>query len=437
MRTAAALWRRVLEHRDAVVASGIAVASAVRIGYVIYLGDDIGGPDGPTYHQAATDLVSSGLLSDDVRGLPYFPPGYPLLVALHYALAGPHPLAVKLTQVAAIAVMTWVSYRLAGWAAGPVVATIAGVGLSLSPAWLALAHPLMYEPIQATLLVSGLLLCARADESSGWWRSASAGGLLGLAAALQDKFLTLLPLLALWLYLGRDGTAGRLRRAAIFCAAAVVVIAPFVVRNRLAYGEGIVLATNHGINLLMGNGPDATGGYVDDDVVPDRCRSQLAAASDEQAKDRVLTRCGLTEMVRNPGRVASLVPARLIRLWGPFVGPRYEAVNWKHYVDPRWILPRAMRYSDWFETLDRRLSAAWAIGGLALAACGSWLLCRARGRSGVLLVLPVTWLVALHGLTFGDPRFRIPILPVVLILQVAALVALFRRRQPVPPLGDQ
>lgn len=426
-------WERVTRdpRRTAVVA--IALSSLVRLVYVTYLGDDIGGPDGDTYDSGGWDFATGGLLEDEVTGLPYWPPGYPMLVGAHYALFGHHPYVVKLSQVVAIALLSWLVFRVADRIAGAEVGVVAVIGMSVSFAWIALSHPLMYEPWLALFLAAALWWSLRALDTarSKYW--VGVGASLGLATAMSDKFLSLVVLLSLWLLVSRPRSRTRLAGGVVVLVLAGSIVALLAGRNVLVYGEPIVLANNHGINLVIGSGPSATGGYVPAPRLPDGCPADAVPVS-SPADDRALTACSVRYIASDPGRFVGLMPSRMLRFWAPFVGPHFEPSDWQHFFDYRAALPEGLRTSGSFGSLEVILSAAWATGGLLLALLGAFILRESAGREEfVLLILPIAWLIAVHLVTFGDPRFRVPILPFLWMLQAVALVRFLAPA----PLRDQ
>ena len=63
-------------------------------------------------------------------------------------------------------------------------------------------------------------------------------------------------------------------KAALFVSAAFIVIAPATVRNWRATGEFILISSHGGLNLLIGNGPDADGTFATALGVPPSIRGQ-------------------------------------------------------------------------------------------------------------------------------------------------------------------
>src|SRR2546423_10176372 len=193
------LWELCEANHDRAVLVGLGVATGARLAYVTALGDRLGGPDWPAYDGAAWDIARHGLVSP-AAGLPFWPPGYPFLIAVHYRVFGHHPYAVKVTQVVMIAGLTWLTYRLAARLVTPRAALLTGLGMSASLAWLGLAHPLMYEPWLALFFVAATLFLL----DGRWW---AAGLMIGLACAFQNKVITLVPVLAIWM--GASGKNSR------------------------------------------------------------------------------------------------------------------------------------------------------------------------------------------------------------------------------------
>jgi tetratricopeptide (TPR) repeat protein len=102
-----------------------------------------------------------------------------------------------------------------------------------------------------------LFLIGRAadrDPDEGMSRWAWAGAALGLHALNRPHIAIVLAGLAILLAIRVHW-----KSAAAFVAAALVVIAPVTIRNYKVGGQLTFIASNAGINVLMGNGPEASG----------------------------------------------------------------------------------------------------------------------------------------------------------------------------------
>lgn len=107
-----------------------------------------------------------------------------------------------------------------------------------------------------TLMTAGLvvLLIPREPRACSTRRAAAAGALIGLVIVGRATAVGLIPaaLLAIW-----PRSTGRARFA--LCLTALITVSPLVIRH-VALGHGPILTTySFGINMFIGNGPDANG----------------------------------------------------------------------------------------------------------------------------------------------------------------------------------
>ena len=204
-------------------------------------------------------------------------PGYPLFLApltwLDADLRAGRlpdgvPAAVKIVQAiagaAAILVLASLVRRVAGDRAG------------VAAAWLAaLFPPLVWMPAYAlseqlaSLLALGCAAWlgavtdgppAARDARGGTTRALIAAGLAAGAGALtRPGQLFVLPLAALLLIWRAPDRRAGLRRALLFTALALLAIAPWTLRNAIAYRQFVPIASSGGVNFWIGNHPEAIG----------------------------------------------------------------------------------------------------------------------------------------------------------------------------------
>jgi 4-amino-4-deoxy-L-arabinose transferase-like glycosyltransferase len=189
-------------------------------------------------------------------------PAYPLFLAAIGAGRGPSdtvPARVKIVQsiVGAIAVclIALLAWRLAGPAAGAVSAWIAAIYPPL--VWIS-AYALS-ESLYCMLALSAVLLLdcaldrANAGRSTTVWTIA-AGALSGIGILVRPAMLFFLPVAGLWLIVGR-----RWMIAGLLIVTALVVVAPWTVRNYRTYGRVVLVASEGGVTFWTGNHPLARG----------------------------------------------------------------------------------------------------------------------------------------------------------------------------------
>ncbi len=211
--------------------------------------------DDHSYATIARSLLSTGgyplhHVAGGMEPSTYRPPGWPVFLASLWGIAGA---GLPVARVALVVLGTvtcvlaaHVTRRLAGDAAG----LAAGLVLALDPLLLALGATLESETLFTAFAlgaVAAALECRRADRWAGW--AALAGGLVGAAALTRTNGLALIPVVA-WISLGGRGRPP-FTAAAVVTAAAVLVIAPWTVRNALAVHRFVPVSSETG-NTLAG-----------------------------------------------------------------------------------------------------------------------------------------------------------------------------------------
>ena len=350
-------------------------------------------------------------------------PGYPLFLApltwLDADLRAGRlpdgvPAAVKIVQAiagaAAILVLASLVRRVAGDRAG------------VAAAWLAaLFPPLVWMPAYAlseqlaSLLALGCAAWlgavtdgppAARDARGGTTRALIAAGLAAGAGALtRPGQLFVLPLAVLLLIWRAPDRRAGLRRALLFTALALLAIAPWTLRNAIAYRQFVPIASSGGVNFWIGNHPEAIG---DGDLAANpqlKLRNAEFRAAHaglpEEALERLYYRDAARAIAADPVRWLGLEGRKLWYTFVPF-GPSYRL--------------HAPRYF-WTSAVSLLLLLPAAIYGIARTASGS--------RPAALLTLAAASVLA--GLVFfPHERFRLPVMDPALIA-CAALCASRRR----------
>jgi tetratricopeptide (TPR) repeat protein len=205
------------------------------------------------------------IAAGDVFGSPentaYFrTPLYPLFLAALFKLPGDDLLWARIVQALLGSVATvWIAGiaarrfgRVAGWSAG---------------VFAALSWPLLHYGRE--LLISALLVFLGALLLWIWDRTTPLSslrrwfilGILVAANALAWSSLIMLAPLVMALAAGETAPSSRLRlqRALFVLAGVLTLVLPVTIRNRIVSGEWIPLASQGGINLWIGNNPEADG----------------------------------------------------------------------------------------------------------------------------------------------------------------------------------
>jgi hypothetical protein len=211
----------------------------------------------------------------------------------------------------------------------------------------------------------------------------------------------------------------RTTMATIFCACHVLVLAPWALRNTELQGTVVVVDTIGGFNLWMANS----------DATPvDRIWAAVSQGGDQHFADAL--------SAAFPGR--RLTEGEKDR-WG-------RNAAFQYIVDhPGVSARRSLRKFADFWGLDRELIAGITQGvyspprvaalliavtvllaypgTMLLAALGVWSPGRRLWPTHVMIIAVIVFLCGIHTLVFGHSRYRLPLMPFLLIYAAAALHA--------------
>jgi 4-amino-4-deoxy-L-arabinose transferase-like glycosyltransferase len=181
----------------------------------------------------------------------FYPPLYPYFIAVPYALF--HTLeAVKWAQVVAGALLIPAVGRIGALAFGPRVGLLAAGIAAFHPDLVWFAAHFWSETLFLVLLWWAVERLISADARGSARTAAAAGLLWGLAILARETILYLTPLAAAWL-LWRAPRPGPWKRAAAFALCAALTVVPWTIRNWMAFRAFVPVATSGGLALFQGN----------------------------------------------------------------------------------------------------------------------------------------------------------------------------------------
>ena len=206
-------------------------------------------------------------------------------------------------------------------------------------------------------------------------------------------------------------------------AVAGVLLAPWVVRNQRELGSPVIIATNFGGNLWLGNHAGSTGRMQSNEPIPLPDRTGLTQQEYEVNGDRLQLRKALDYIKSHP--------LDELRLAGLKTRALYEsdatALDWNSGYEPGFY---AGSWDSWLRNLANGFwFAALGFAGIGLLAERQ----RLRGALGVLPVVVLMW-TAVHMVFFGDSRFHYPIVFIFALLGARGMLVLYEavlRREPI------
>jgi len=409
----------------------VVVGVALRLAWALYAARPPVGLHDPTFYTIFGDSLAAGdgYRLPDGQPTAYYPVGYPAALGALFWLADHTPLpadriglAVALNLVASAASLVLI-HAIGSRLFDRRVGLLAAAGIALMPNLVFHAALALTETLFNTIALAAVLLIVATD-----WRRRPVlvllgfGLLVGVAALVRPPSLLFLPVLALagW-RAGGWGWREALRSLAVPTVAAVAVILPWSLRNLDVMEAPILLSSNVGDNLCIGNHEGANGAFR----MPPSCldgyenlvRPEYEVARDTDGRAKAL------EFIReHPAEQLRLVP---LRAYHTFKEDTDGLAAAESYGDDPFIgtgLRSALELAanvTFFATLVLGVGAAFVLRGRRSGV-------RDPGRTFV--VLAAVSLAATPLAFFGDVRFHVPVVPF-LVLGAAALVvwALDRR----------
>lgn len=181
------------------------------------------------------------------------PPGYPLLMAVVYALVGDSDTGLQFVHIALDALSALLVFLLARELFSFAVATLAGTLVALSPQLAYHSIALLPDPLATPPLLLAAYFLVRAYKRGRLSPVVAAGALVGVSCLMRSNALLLPPFIAALVpFLFERGK--RLRYASALVGAALLIMLPVTVRNYVAFRSFIPLSLSAGITLVEGIG---------------------------------------------------------------------------------------------------------------------------------------------------------------------------------------
>jgi tetratricopeptide (TPR) repeat protein len=198
-----------------------------------------------------------------IHTTPYFrPPGYPFFLAAIYAVTGQSALPARGVQMLLGLVNVWLAYRLGRALFDRAVGLLAAAGLACTWSLLYFEGELLEPVLVVTLVLGSSLVWLRWWHRGGWLLALGGGLLLGGFALVRPNALALVPVVWLWALwtLRRRRLPGRMRSVLLGLPIGVLVaVAPATIRNLVVADDFVLITSNGGVNLFIGNNAEADG----------------------------------------------------------------------------------------------------------------------------------------------------------------------------------
>ncbi|HUU94379.1 MAG TPA: hypothetical protein VM487_01470 [Phycisphaerae bacterium] len=340
-------------------------------------------------------------------------PLYPLVVGAVFRVCGSY----TKTSFVVIYVLQIV---LAGWTAvlllrlgrelgRPSVGLLAGVMFALwAPAAAFCVRFIWGTTLLTALSVWLIVLLIRLERDGGRVRAVAVGAVTAALLLLEPAVVLFLPAAAVWL-VARGGRRA-VRQVVVIGVTVMVLVGPWMCRNYAAFGEVFFIKSNLGHELFIGNNPTADGFYrwtdaVAGEVLDEATYGRLVSA-DEFEMNRILGGAAAGYIGEDPGRFVRLSGRRVWWFWRL----KFDA-KWDELLGGR----TAWKYLRGFDEAGQDVL-------LILAYLGAVFGLKRRAGVGLPLLFLLTYPIPYYVTHVDIPRYRFPVVPLVMLLSAYAIV---------------
>jgi len=399
------------------------------------------GPDSTAYSRIAEHLFESGEYGTPAQTSPSdWSPGLPLMVAgLYWVLGEASETAARLLIAGLGTVMVLFTFLIGRRVSGVAAGLIAAAVVATYPTYVENNGQFLSEPLAAFLLsgaMLGMLWAAERRRVVAWVVPGLVFGALTLTRPEYQAITLAFAALALWRVWRDVGWMRGVAAAGIMVLAAALVVAPWMVRNRIVLDKWVPVSTGGGKALFVATYLPGLGRQVptkrelmrqylgaEDPINTDELRAQpmqplldrVADKYPDLPRDEALGRIGRENLLQyateQPIAYARMSAMKFWNVWGRGSSPYMRDAGLVAY--------------------HRILLVAAIVGFIVLA----W---RSRTRwLALLLACPIAAISVLGTILLAVPRRQVPLIPLIAVLAAVALVWAFgqarERRRPAAP----
>ncbi|HKY28065.1 MAG TPA: glycosyltransferase family 39 protein [Pyrinomonadaceae bacterium] len=275
------------------------------------------------------------------------PPGYSIVLAFIYKLAGESDTAAQLFQIFCDSLCAVLIFLIAIELLPLGVGAIAGFMAAFAPQFSWNSILLLPDTLAALPILAGILVIARAFKRPSLVSVLGAGACIGVSCWLRANGLLLGPFLAFLVVLIFPREL-KMRMALALVAGFVVVVAPLTIRNAIVFGHFIPVSLGGGQTLLEGIADyDEAGRFgvpaTDIELIKQEAHAKnrpdyatTLFGPDAIRRDRERLARGFAIIRANPLWFFSVVVRRAMNMWRlervPLISTTNLPSGWTRYI---------------------------------------------------------------------------------------------------------
>ncbi|MEX2159304.1 MAG: glycosyltransferase family 39 protein [Dehalococcoidia bacterium] len=411
--------RSLLLHRAALLGGILAAAFCIRLAFTLWTEPVPAHYSDAQYYQATAESLARGdgysvKFGDDgfepgSDASELWPPGYSMYLAGWYTAVGDELWVARAANVVAgsltIVPIFFIGRRLFDERTALLAAAIA----ALLPSFVVWTPVLLSETLFTFLFaccIAGVLFSTSERRLQPALVIASAL-LIGVTALVRGQALVLVPVAAVWWMLNRVEAKEMLRWGATALVTVAAVLGAWTARNAIVMDDPTVLSANFGYNLRIGHADYSTGRYI---VPGDLWEAQPGITFQEREIlfNDLGSRRAIDYAASHPLDELELSGRKIMWLWRP----DSDGLFWVSSFGETPLPDGAREPLRWAIDISYLAVVALALAGLS----------RLRSAALWTVLTPIAlWTVA-HIVFFGEPRYHLPMLAMLVPLAAGAIV---------------
>lgn len=379
------------------------------------------------YHDIWAQQIASG---DWLETEPFFrAPLYVYLLALTYKIFGHNLILPRLFQILIGSLSCVLTYLIARKLFNRTVGIISGVAACFYAMLILYDAHLLITSLVVFLDLVLIYLLLRSGEQPRPLNWFLCGIVLGISAIARPNILVFVPFILVWMLFQfkiKLLPKAILIRWIVLCAGALLIISPVTLRNYLAGRDLVLIAWQGGFNFYLGNNPEATGWSTMAPQIHKSLEGGIYDArrlAEEEMKtklkpsqiSRFWYRKGVDYMLSQPLSWLELTVRKTLFFWKGYEIPNAQNA----YVNKEFSPFLASLLGESVIYLPFGLVGPLSILGL--------LICLRRSREYLLLYLFILSYSASVILFFVCSRFRMPIIPILLMFASFSIWWLYQK----------
>lgn len=221
--------------------------------YSILLDDTLRYWDENHYLTLARNLHKGLYSSDGVHSTAFQAPGYPFLIYI-LQIAGDVIITIRITNFILFILTLWICYYLLKTYSSPLAGLLAVLLGAIYPLFFYTAGTLFSQTL-ASFLFLVVIAFAVNTKKDKLFPHFLIGLVFGFLILVTPLFLLYVPVFVLYPWILRKNN--KFAAATLFLVGCILAVAPWSVRNELTFGRHVLVSSNSGVNLLLGNSENA------------------------------------------------------------------------------------------------------------------------------------------------------------------------------------